>query len=213
MKYTTFIFYIIVLSSVINSSCYPERLEASYYLTDEEKAYIPFKGGERITYIKAGINDPIVFTVNPINAEILEASPGVNTNSYYEYETMEASLLSSNFEISFFLSANDKYYHYKPRLTINWYNDLDGFPGVEGHERVPMDTNDYHADVILLDSLQVLDSTYYKVFKGNLRPFVLHDSVYEPPFYPVSYYYKLHLGVIRFDFSDSTIWQLENIEW
>jgi len=213
MKYTTFIFYIIVLTSVLNGSCYPERLEASYYLTEEEKEYIPFKGDEKVNFITSDNNDQIVFSATPPVVEIIKTPSGVNTKKYYEYETLEINLVSNHIIITYFLSANDKRYHYKPFFNVSWVNDIDGTPGVKGGDRVPFDTSDFHSRVVLLDNVSVLDKVYYEVFKGNLEAFVINDSVYEPPLYPTSYYYKLPYGIIRFDFSDSTIWQLENIEW
>ncbi|MCB2207181.1 MAG: hypothetical protein KQH67_02690 [Bacteroidetes bacterium] len=203
-------YFLIFLAAILFYSCNPDYLENSYYLTEEEKEYIPFKGDEKVNFITSD-SDQIVFSATPPVVEIIETPSGVNTKKYYEYETLEINLVSNHIIITYFLSANDKRYHYKPFFNVSWVNDIDGTPGVKGGDRVPFDTSDFHSRVVLLDSVSVLDKVYYEVFKGNLEAFMINDSVYEPPVYPTSYYYKLHYGIIRFDFSDSTSWNLENI--
>ena len=201
----------LIIITLLFSSCSADYLDATYRLTTEEKEYIPFSGGEKISYISTE-NHSTELISDPINVEIVDMTSGTNTNHFYQYETCETNLVSNNLKIRYFLNSNPKLMGDKPYLTIGWIMDTSEFISVQGGARVPMDTSDRFADIVELDSLKVSDKVYFEVFKGSMYRST-NDTATLSIAYPVYYYYALHYGVIRFDFSDSTSWELESIEW
>jgi hypothetical protein len=62
---------------------------------------------------------------------------------------------------------------------------------------------------VFYDSINTSIKTYYNIFSDTLT----HTGMIEIDPYPVRCYYSTGYGVVKIDFSDSTSWELEHIEW
>ncbi|PLW93834.1 MAG: hypothetical protein C0591_13835, partial [Marinilabiliales bacterium] len=59
------------------------------------------------------------------------------------------------------------------------------------------------------DSIDINNKMYYDIFSDTLK----HEGIIPIDPNPVRCYYSTEYGVIKIDFSDSTSWELEHIEW
>lgn len=210
---TTTILLIIVL---IITSCYKSELEATYNITPEEQQYIPFSGGEKVVYVNSGSATELVLTAEPIVDKMLESPSGINTNKYFHYQTIQLVLSGAGIDLEYNLSAIDKKYQYKTKLLINWHTGLEDFPAnISSAFDVPVDSADRFYKLVYYDSLMVHQHVYHDVYRGD---FTLTYSpgdttpIPEGSFYPINYYFVLPEGIIKFDLSDSTSWELDRIE-
>lgn len=205
---------VLLFFSLTLCSCKKDYLIEKYVLTEEELQYIPFQGGEKISYYNSANDEVIVLTASTAIKELHKQFDGVNTKNYYEYETLESVITGSEIRITYRVASNGKIYKGKSYLLLYWDCGVEGFPHVFGGARIPMDTTGFNSKLVLYDSLFVNGNMYFQVFRGNLNlPEHYNDMVLEAIAYPVQYFYEKQYGIIKFNFSDSTSWELEKIEW
>jgi len=193
-------------------SCGKNYLEATYMLTPEELQYLPYSDGQQMVYSNSVNGELLAFMAEPATSEMIKIPEGINTNKYYLFEKQRQVLTSQDISMGFNLEA-DKSYSRKANLGFFWNTGIDDFPkSIGGSFYVPIDSTDRYFKLMYYDSLQVRQHMYHNVYQGifTLSSFPGDTStIPEGIAYPIKYYYCLPYGMIRFDMSDSSSWELD----
>jgi hypothetical protein len=196
--YITFVLGFILLSE----SC--SKLEGEYYLTAAEKAQIPFQGYETITYTDDKSNSIKLKAGDRID-ELIESPLCINCRDYAIVEYEHIKFMNDSITLSLSMSTTRYIGHpndFGHGLSIDSIYFSNGFASPLSIEKLrPEETH--------FDSLLVNNKMYYNIFSDTLT----HLGIIELEPYPIRMYYSMEFGVIKFDFSDGTVWELEKIEW
>ena len=165
------------------------------------KAQIPFKGYETITFVDDSNN-------------VYSFQAGEKFNEVYEYEECNSCKDYSIFEREWIIFNDETY---KLLIKISSGTDLYIFSISYSINNVgfrcifdpPLSQDNLSDNETFYDSLIVNNKTYYHVFSDTLT----HTGIIEIDPYPIRCYYSTEYGVLKIDFSDSTSWELERIEW
>ena len=76
---------------------------------------------------------------------------------------------------------------------------------------IPVDSNEFNSQIFIYDSLQVTNKWYKKVltepvYKSHQPGLEYSDAI------PERYYYSTEYGIIKFDMSDGTVWDMLSLE-
>lgn len=215
MKSLKQLFFLAILVFFI-TSCNKNNLEATYEITPEEQQYIPYTEGEKVVYINSGNGAELVLTAAPMINKFAESPSGVTTNRYFRYETSQLVLSGSGIDLEYNLSAIHKKYHDKTKLVLYWQTGIEDFPAlISGGFDVPIDSADRFYKLVYYDSLMVHQHLYQDVYRGTFSlNYPPGDTTPVPvgSVFPINFYYSLPQGIIKFDLSDSTSWELDRIE-
>jgi len=195
---------------LILGSCTRKTVE-EHLLTGEEKSLVPFQGGETINYMTSGNGNLMSYNAGTLNSTVFEYS---NDHTYLDIWLLELLSLELNNETGVMTFVMQSSSPDRPtEFRYSWTNEYDDFPGVVGTCWLPIDTTQTDTERIIGD-LIIGDKTYYDVFVADVSfPSSYQDSIFEGLAYPVNFYFSPNYGVIKMDFSDSTSWELESIEW
>lgn len=190
-----------VLLILLIYSC-GKKLLGEYYLSEDSKNDIPFIGYEALTFIDDK-NNLFIFIGGVRNNRITENDECINCSDYYifEREWINFSDGKSNdftLQISSGIEEND--FHVGINISGNGF--ICNFVSPLSKETLK------HNDVFY-DSLIVNNKTYHKVFSDTLT----HIGQIGLSSFPVRCYYSKEFGIIKIDFSDSSSWELDHIDW
>lgn len=182
-----------------------------FLLSQEEKSLLPFQGGEVITYCKPNGTLANSYTANAPELTTIEGHSDHAQSDSWIVEQLRLELSNETGEMVFFIKSN------KPDLSTQfnymWGNHQEGFPDVFGSCLLPIDTTETDTERIIGDLL-IGEKTYHDVFVADVNfPSSYNDTVFEGLAYPLNFYFSPNYGIIKMDFSDSTYWELESIEW
>ena len=192
----------VALIIITGFSCNQGRLTGEYYLTKEIMEEIPFNGFETIRFI-TDTNKTIEMTAESRVGEIIKSYTDHSESNYYLWEREYISFRNENYSMSLVIQA--------------MRGGIDGvrfnFFIIDGEYYFTASFKQFGDSYEIIDSMLVnsvwLTDIYYDsvsyVPPGPI-PIDLHN-------YPVKSYYTKTLGVVRIDFSDNTIWELEDIDW
>jgi hypothetical protein len=192
---------LIFLSILVLHSC-GKKLLGEYYLSEESKNDIPFNGYESITFTDNN-NNPIIFKGGIRNNRVTESDECINCSDYYIFER----------EWINFSDGNDNDFTLQISSGIEENDFLFGI-NIGGNGFIcnlisPLSKETLKHDDMFYDSLVISNKTYHNVFSDTLTHI---GSIGIDP-YPVRCYYSTEFGIVKISFSDSTSWELKNIEW
>ena len=190
-----------VLSILVIHSC-GKKLLGEYYLNEESKNDIPFKGYEAITFIDDNDN-LFIFRGGVRNNRITENDECINCSDYYIFER----------EWINFSDGNDNDFTLQVSSGIEENDFLFGI-NISGNGFIcnlvsPLSKETLNHNDMFYDSLVVSNKTYYNIFSDTLT----HTGNIDIDPYPVRCYYSTEFGIVKIDFSDGPAWELEKIEW
>jgi len=196
-------YFVVILLIIMSFSCNKGRLVGEYYLTNDMKAINPFKGYEILTFEnEIGIN--IVLAAGDRENEINKYNNGINTMDYNYCEYDNIDFVNENYKLVISMSPclSSEYVHVGFSYLDGMYSFYSNFELLE---------NDNHANYY--DSLLINDSWFHKIYYDTMQYSLHKPFPYSTHSFPIKSYYSIESGVVKIDFSDSTYWELENIEW
>ena len=178
------------------------KLIREYLLTEQQKKQIPFKGKEIITF-SSGQNEIELIGTDRIDTLEKRYPSGFSCDYYMEENN--------------FITFKNKDYHLHLRMTAGHNFNLTLYDYIEGlhmsaYLRVAQTTGELSEYEELIDSLTVNNSLYLNVYKDTVSN-VYPLNARKLSIYATYIYYSTEYGVVKIDFSDSTSWELKNIEW
>lgn len=165
------------------------------------KAQIPFRGQEMITFIDSNGYNHTLQSEDRFN-EIFEYP---ECNSWKDYSIFEREWIIFSdglYKLLLKISSGKDLYIFSISYSLN---DI----GFRCTFKPPLSKDNLRDNEIYYDSLILNNKTYYKIFSDTLT----HTGMIEIDPYPVRCYYSTGYGVVKIDFSDSTSWELDYIEW
>ncbi len=196
-----YIFGFIALIIILTMYSCKGKLMGEFYLSSEMKAQIPFKGGEIIYFIDS-------------NGKTYSLKAGEKYNEVFEYPMCNSCKDYSIYEREWIIVSDETY---KMLLKMSSGTDMYSFSieysingiGFDCSFRSPLSQDNLRINELYYDSLVVNNKTYHNVFSDTLTHI---GSIGIDP-YPVRCYYSTEFGIVKISFSDSTSWELKNIEW
>ena len=194
---------IVLVVILLISSCYREKLVGEYYLTDEMKTQNPFKGFEKLSFV----DDPSPIIKLAGGDRINEINKYFMDHTHREYQLCEENRItftnqSYNLSINMDACFSSNYIHISLIYLDDHYIFNSNYP-------YGLDTNlPNYLDSLLINNVWVHDIFYDTMKFAGGKPFP--DELER---YPVKSYYSSHSGIVKIDFSNSTSWELEKIEW
>ena len=133
---------------------------------------------------------------------------------YYRYETDNTEFRNSDFGL-FYYSVSGSYPDQTPdKLFIDWFGVKDLNTIYQKYSMdllIPVDSNEFNNQIFIYDSLQVTDKWYKKVLTGPVYKSYQPGLEYSDAI-PERYYYSTEYGIIKFDMSDGTVWEMLSLE-
>jgi hypothetical protein len=186
------------------SSC--KKPVEEYYLPNELKLALPFKGYETITYTSV-INNSIELKADERIDEIKKYYTDHTDSEYILSESSSINFSNEDYLLKFFMGSEvstPKGIYFIFSYKKYNYDYFSSYFGV-------LDKND---TINFLDSLFVNGSWIPEIYCDSMKYVLLSKPFPEDSLvFPVKSYYSTKKGVVRIDFSDSTSWELESIEW
>lgn len=184
-------------------SCSNCKVVEEQLLTDVQKEQDPFRGFEKIIY-KTG-DSTIEFTGTGRKNHVGEYNfPNDNCN-YGLLESDEMYFSANYFDIYLIMWESKVYslWIWDSISNILLYSEL----FVDKTDGSISNYNEF------LDSLNINDITYFNIYKDtlvqkNTTP-VIPDSIKHAKYL----YYSTEYGIVKFDFSDGSTWELKEIMW
>lgn len=199
-KYLIFILFIGLFFEISCDNCEPATKKL---LTEQQKKQNPFKGFEKLIFSTG--DSVIEFNGAGRKNRIIEYEfdAGVCERGFLEFD--ELTFTSNHYEIRFKMVGRNNFYIF--------FNDsirdvfLESWFYVESHS----DKNSEYAE--LIDTLNIGENQFFNIYKDIL------DRQYSMPDFPDSVnhatylYYSTEYGIVKFDFSDGSTWELKEIVW
>ncbi|MCB2201181.1 hypothetical protein KQH26_00280 [bacterium] len=175
------------------------KLIDEFYLTTEEKAQIPFKGFETITFIDDS-NNLFVLSGDDRFNQIMQQDECINCRDYYIFERESISFRNNNYELRLVVGSGVNANHF----SIGYDIDELSF-----HSNLisPLSKETLSNNEVYYDSLIVNNKSYNNVFSDSLT----HQGSINIDPYPIRYYYSKEYGIIKIDFEDGSVWKLMEI--
>ena len=181
-------------------SCHECRLAQDFKFSEGQKAQNPFKGYETLIY---NASDSVIeFTGNGRENSVHEYDISQSSCDWGVEEIDELRFKNNFYEISLRMSDRHDYDLYLFDKT----NDIDLMSSFY-IESDPKNNSGYDE---FMDSLNVGGFTYFNIYKNHLfSPYDFPDSLN----HAVNLYYSIEYGIVKFDFSDGSTWELKEIIW
>ena len=190
------IFPLVLLLS-ITFSCNRGKEIGGFYLTEEMKSQIPFKGHETISFVD---NNGEIFTFSGgyrVTQEI-EVTECISCYDYYVFEEVLINFNNELDEIRLIIRASYESY-LRIRFTFDRHVFGTGFSS-------PLSPENLKDQECFIDSITINNTNYYDVYKDTMY---CQESLTLTK-YPIYSYYSIEYGVLKIDFSDNTCWELNN---
>ena len=133
---------------------------------------------------------------------------------YYQYETDDTEFRNSDFGLSFYSVAGSTLTEVRNKLIIDWYGVKDINTIYQKYTMdftFPVDSNIFSSELFIYDSLFVVDKWYKKVLTGPV--YINHQTGLEyTGAIPERFYYSTDYGIVKFDMSNGTHWEIINEE-
>ena len=192
--------FTLIIILLITFSCNKGKEIGGFYLTEDMKSQIPFKGLETISFIDSNGGIFIFSGGYRVTQEIEQTE----CNSCPDYYVFEEELINFNNgldEIRLTIHATNESY-----LNIRFSIDGQVF-GFGFFSPLSRDNLKYQEQFI--DSITINNTVYTNVYKDTIYTKELMNNDQ----YPIYSYYSTEYGVLKIDFSDNSYWELNNIDW
>jgi hypothetical protein len=201
-KYLIFILFIglVIFMEISCDNCEPA---SQFLLTEQQKKQNPFKGFEKIIFNSG--DSTIEFNGTGRNNRIMEYEFHTShcDRSFREYDELNFS--STFYEVYFKMQGQNSF-------SI-FFNDSIRDVFVESWFYVESDPNKNSGYAELIDTLNIDGTQFFNIYKDTLY------QNYSMPDFPDSLkhatylYYSINYGIVKFDFSDGSTWELKEIVW
>jgi hypothetical protein len=207
MRYLKFIFLFILLYF---AGCLfvKEKLVGEYYLSDEERAAVPFHGFETAAFIH-GIDDPISLTAGPRENQLIKSYIDREQTEYVVYEEDNITFTNDTFSLRYFLSNGGPGKSFA--IVLKYKVGTDDV-SLQAFYNLPLSRENLSDKDIFSDSLLVNNKWYYEVFIDSMYNFAQCPAP-GIGIYATWCYYSPSDGMIKLDFSDGSTWELKEIVW
>lgn len=200
---------VLMLAFLMFASCKktvddPELL-ATYNLTDLEKSFYPYSGNYNPKYITDSVE--IYFDTQRNNSFMIN-TPVNSFGDYYQHEVGLSALINENYVLEYFSTPEVFELGIHSQISGLWSTNNSPDPPnyFQFNFRIPLDSNQVDTSQFMIDSLLVKEKWYKEILSGPVIysvPPPIVDSIY-----PVRYYYTGNDGVVKFDMSDGSVWEL-----
>lgn len=193
---------ILLLILITTASC--KKPVEEYYLTAEEKAMIPLKGYETVTY-NSDSNSIEKLVADDRVDEIRKYYTDHTERNYILFERSYINFSNEKYTLRLFMSS----YPFPPKsIAFSFgYNDRKNYFSSFFEIIDKEDTTEF------LDSLLINGSWIPDVYYDTMKYVHLEPSPDSLLVFPVKSFYSKQYGVVKVDFSDGSSWELEKIEW
>lgn len=187
----------------LNLTCTVCKLAEDQRLTDVQKEQNPFKGYEKVIY-SAG-DSMIEFTATERKNWTEEYNVSVSSCDWGLMEFDNLTLSGNYYDIS--LNIRESRYYY---LTLS-----DSINEIYLSSKLLIDKNNGSISNYseFINELNVNNTTYSDIYKDTL---IQHNAAPDIPDsinYATYLYYSTEYGIVKFDFSDGSSWELKEIIW
>lgn len=171
-------------------------------LTEKQKSQIPFNGNEKIIF-HDGQNLREYVGQEKIDSMYRQYPYTNESCSWYTEEHYRIIFKEEIGYLIFSLIANDDFLiiiresEYKFLSSMN----MDPLTG---------ELSDFDK---LMDSLSINNSLFYNIYKDTLVETSYPNNIPDSIPHPLSLYYSTEFGIVRIDYSDGTVWELQEIIW
>jgi hypothetical protein len=198
------LFLLFIFLIISCTSCLKDRLLGEYYLTEEMKAQIPYKGNETIIF-KSDSNNFIELVAGNRENEIAKRYIGNQESDYELWEIDHICLLNEYYNLSLWMNAD----RYEPKGIAFDFEYLNGKYFFSGNFGLFL--NDSVTTV--LDSIYINGTWFHHIYYDTMTYY--HDQPFPESLeqYPIKSYYSKTFGVVKIDFSDGSTWELKEIVW
>lgn len=186
----------------------PEKPLAIFYLTDEDRTHFPFfiTHGDLSYITSEGI---VEYQYGQHFDAILQQSIP-NSQSYYEYEMEMKTFLNERYILAYDILAGSEEPEQLTNMTIAWY-ESEFTPKLQPPCTIdfdlPFESNLADTTYVMHDSLFVNEVWYTNILSGPVIFFPDEGNAFSEVI-PTKFYYSSSFGIVRFDMSDSTTWDL-----
>jgi hypothetical protein len=206
MRYLKLVFLLILLSFT-GYSCLKDKLVGEYYLSEEDKAAVPFHGYESSAFVH-GIDDSIQLTAGPRENQLHKGYLDNEQTEYVIWEDDYIAFTNDIYILKYFLSTNSVKY-----LAIDLkYKVASDEVSYSAFYKLPLSKENLLDKNIYSDSLLMHNNWYYNIFIDSM----IYSAQYPKPEinpYPTWCYYSSFNGMIKLDFSDGSSWELKENVW
>lgn len=201
--YSILFFFISSIIFIQLPSCNKEcRMTHEKLLTEQQKKQIPFEGKEIITF-KSG--QSVIELIGTGRIDTLEKIyPSGFSCDYYIEESEFLTFESEDYQLNIRMRARDYFY-------LKLYDFIEDLK-MSAYLRSAPSTGEISEYTEFIDSITVNNLQYLNIYKDTVSN-VYPLNTREFSRYAIYFYYSTEYGVIKIDFSDSTSWELEHIEW
>ena len=184
-------------------ACHDCNLVSEQLLTDLQKSQNPFKGFEIITF---NSGDSIVeFTGTGRHNTIKEYDISTSYCNWGVIEYNDLTFVGEDHRL--YLDMVGPYV-----FNISLYELSTDFDVLTTFH-IDQTTGELSNYEELIDSLTINNSLYFKIYKNPMVDVSHPNDIPDSAKHAIYLYYSTDFGVVKIDFSDSTSWELENIEW
>jgi hypothetical protein len=183
--------------------CCQEKIVEEKRLTDIQKAQNPFKGHEKLIFITADSTIEFTGTERKNWTEEYDVDEYACEHGLIELDRMEFA--GNSFRISLNMQES-KYYGLTIGDTISdfyFYTSLD----IDKTDGSISNYDEY------IDRLYINDILCFNIYKDTLHGNHLTIDMPDSIKYPTYLYYSTNYGIVKFDFSDGSTWELKEIVW
>ena len=172
-------------------------------LTQQQKDQIPFEGRERIFFTN-GQNE-IALNGTGRHDTIEKVYSSVYSCDYTNEETVFLTFKGEDYKLHLSMRGRDIF-------NISLYDFSQGLHMLASL-RTAQSTGELSDYDELIDSLTIHNSVYFKVYKDTLVDISYPDDISDSVKRATYIYYSTDFGVVKIDFSDSTSWELDHVDW
>lgn len=192
--------FLLICIMVLGVACHECKLAQDLRFTDAQKAQNPFNGYEKLIY-KTG-DSTVEFTGAGRENMIIEYDISQSSCDWGLEEIDELRFKNNFYEIS--LRMSDR--HDFKLFLFDKSTDI-SLMSMFNIESNPENNSDYDE---FIDSLNVDGGLFFNIYKDHLfSPYDFPDSLN----HAVNLYYSIEYGIVKFDFSDGSTWELKEIVW
>jgi hypothetical protein len=192
--------FLLICIIFLDIACNQCELALESHLTDQQKNQNPFKGFEKIIYKTA--DSTVELTGTGRKNWVEQFSISQFSCDWGERELDEMKFVSNSYEIRYRMSG---------RNELDWFfNDNTNEIHLQSVFYIENDPSKNSGYDEFIDSLYVDGGLFLNIYKDHLfSPYDFPDSLN----HAVNLYYSIEYGIVKFDFSDGSTWELKEIVW
>ncbi len=186
------------------SGCKKKCKSYDILLTEQQKKQIPYEGREKIIF-KHDTNELVLNGTGRHDTIEKHLISGYSCD-YYNKESVSLTFEGENMNLNFYMYARDKF-----NISLDDFSQNFHMLATFHTDQTTGEFFDYNK---LIDSLIVNNSLYLNIYRDTFGVSYPIDGEDSDSIICATYiYYSTEYGVVKIDFSDSTSWELERIEW